>query len=48
MMQSIDPEIPVVPRRPSLAARIAWWAGWVILAIVSMAVTYGALVYGGR
>jgi hypothetical protein len=29
-------------------ARMAWRTGWVLLALISMAVTYGALVYAGR
>jgi hypothetical protein len=36
------------PRRPGRAARIAWRAGWVLLALISMAVSYGVLVYAGR
>jgi len=40
---------PQVRRRPGrAAARLAWWTGWVLLALVSMAVIYGALVYSGR
>jgi hypothetical protein len=30
------------------AARIAWMTGWILLALASMAVAYGALVYSGR
>lgn len=36
------------PRHPSRAARAAWRTGWVLLALVSMAVAYIALVYRGR
>ena len=48
-MQSTDPHRHAVPRRsPGRAARIAWRTGWVLLALISMAVTYGELVYNGR
>ena len=29
------------------AVRLAWWAGWLLLALVSMTVAYGALVFAG-
>ena len=49
MMQSTErPSHSLPPRYPGRAARIAWRAGWVLLALVSVAVTYGALVYSGR
>ena len=43
---------PAAPHRPAphprRAARIAWRTGWVPLALVAMALTYGALVVAGR
>lgn len=33
---------------PRRAVRIAWRIGWVLLALASMALTYGALVVVGR
>jgi hypothetical protein len=33
---------------PGRAARIAWRTGWILLALVGMAVTYVALVVAGR
>jgi hypothetical protein len=33
---------------PRRAARIAWRTGWVLLALASMALTYGVLVVAGR
>jgi hypothetical protein len=42
---------PAAARRPSSGSRfalIAWRAGWVALALVSMAVTYVVLVVAGR
>ena len=33
---------------PGRAARIAWRTGWILLALVSMTVTYVALVVAGR
>jgi hypothetical protein len=48
MLQSTEPQNPSPPRHPGRAARIAWRTGWVLLALVSMAIAYGALVYGGR
>ncbi|MFD8811884.1 hypothetical protein ACFV23_10460 [Streptomyces sp. NPDC059627] len=36
------------PRHSGRAARVAWRAGWGLLALASMAVTYVALVYRGR
>jgi hypothetical protein len=48
MMQSAEPHSHALPRHPSRAARIAWRTGWVLLALISMAITYGALVYVGR
>jgi hypothetical protein len=36
------------PPPPRRAARVAWRAGWVLLALASMAVTYGVLVVAGR
>lgn len=37
-----------LPRRSGRAARIAWRTGWVLLALVSMAIAYGVLIYLGR
>lgn len=48
MMQSTEHHSHALPRRPSLAARIAWRTGWVLLALITMALTYGALVYTGH
>jgi hypothetical protein len=44
------PEPAAARRTPagSRPARIAWRAGWVALALVSMAVTYVVLVVAGR
>jgi hypothetical protein len=48
-MQSTEPHSHLLrPRHPGRAARIAWRTGWVLLALISMAVVYGALVYVGR
>jgi hypothetical protein len=33
---------------PRRAGRIAWRIGWVLLALASMALTYGVLVVAGR
>ena len=33
---------------PRRAARIAWRTGWALLALVGMALTYGALVVAGH
>jgi hypothetical protein len=48
MQQSTEPHHHALPRRPGRAARIAWRAGWILLALVSMAISYIALVYTGR
>jgi hypothetical protein len=49
MMQSTERHShSLPPRHPGRAARIAWRTGWVLLALISMAVTYGELVYAGR
>ena len=48
MMQSAEPHSHVLPRHHGRAARIAWRTGWVLLALISMAIIYGALVYTGR
>jgi len=48
MMQSTGSPTHAVARRPGRAARIAWRAGWVLLALISLAVTYGELVYLGH
>ncbi len=39
---------PAAPRRRGRAGRVAWRTGWVLLALVSMGVTYAALVVIGR
>ena len=39
---------PPAGGRRGRGARIAWWAGWVVLAAVSMTVTYILLVVAGR
>jgi len=42
---------PGQPRRAGWAAwagRLARWTGWLLLALVSMTVAYGALVFAGR
>ena len=39
---------PAAPRGPRQASRVAWWVGWVLLAVVSVSVTYGVLVLAGR
>ena len=39
---------PTVGDRRGRAGRIAWWAGWIVLAAVSMTVTYILLVLAGR
>jgi hypothetical protein len=46
--QYTEPHSHALRRHRGRAARIAWRAGWVLLALVTMAITYGALVYGGR
>ena len=48
MQQSTRPHRHVLPGHRGRAARIAWRAGWVLLALVSMAVAYGTLVYHGQ
>ena len=49
MQQYAEPHSHALPRRhPGRAARIAWRTGWVLLALISFAVTYGELVYSGR
>ncbi len=51
MPESTSPHPAAVPprgRRPGRAARVAWRAGWILLAAVSMAVTYVLLVVAGR
>jgi hypothetical protein len=48
MQQSTEPHTHVLPRQHGRAARLAWRTGWVFLALISMAVTYGVLVYVGR
>jgi len=49
MMQSTEPHMhSLPPRHPGRATRIAWRTGWVLLALISMATTYAALVYVGR
>jgi hypothetical protein len=48
MQQFTEPHHHALRSHPGHAARIAWRAGWVLLALVSMAIAYGALVYGGR
>ena len=48
MMQSTEQRSHALPRRPSLAARVAWRTGWVLLVLVSMAIAHGELVYRGR
>lgn len=48
MMQSTESHRHALPRRPGRTARMAWRTGWVLLALISMAVTYGELVYAGR
>jgi len=46
------PPRPAAPRPaapgPSRASRVAWWIGWLLLAVVSFSVTYGVLVFTGR
>jgi hypothetical protein len=39
---------PPEPRGPGWGSRVAWWIGWVLLAVVSFSVTYGVLVFAGR
>jgi hypothetical protein len=39
---------PTRGSRPGRAARVAWRAGWILLAAVSLAVTYVLLVVAGR
>jgi hypothetical protein len=48
MPPSTDSRTPALPRHPGRAARLAWRTGWVVLALVSMAIAYAALVYAGR
>jgi hypothetical protein len=48
MLESNEQQSPALPRQHGRAARIAWRTGWVLLALVSMAVTYAVLVYIGR
>ena len=44
-----SPALPAPePREPGWASRVAWWTGWVLLAVVSFIVTYGVLVFAGR
>jgi hypothetical protein len=44
-----SPALPAPgPREPGWASRVAWWIGWVLLAVVSFSVTYGVLVFAGR
>jgi hypothetical protein len=44
------PDSAAPPRspRPRRRGRIAWRIGWVLLALVSLCVTYSLLVVGGR
>jgi hypothetical protein len=39
---------PAAPPRKRRWRRIAWQAGWLLLALVSLGVTYSLLVAGGR
>ena len=39
---------PTAGDRRGSAVRIAWWAGWAVLAAVSMTVAYILLVVAGR
>ena len=39
---------PVIPHQRHRGRRIAWRAGWVLLALVSFCVAYVLLVAGGR
>jgi hypothetical protein len=48
MLETTEPHSHAFPRRPGRGARIAWRTGLVLLALISMAITYGALVYAGR
>jgi hypothetical protein len=48
MMQSTESHTHALRHRPGRAARIAWRTGWVLLALIGMAVTYGELVYLGH
>jgi hypothetical protein len=44
-----SPALPALgPREPGWASRVAWWIGWVLLAVVSFSVTYGVLLFAGR
>lgn len=42
-----DPSAPI-PRLRGRGRRIAWRAGWLLLAMVSFCVTYALLVVGGH
>jgi hypothetical protein len=48
MLETTDPHRHALPHRPGRGARIAGWTGLVLLALISMAVTYCLLVYAGR
>ena len=39
---------PAAPPGPGRASRVAWWIGWLLLAVVSVSVTYGVLVFTGQ
>lgn len=39
---------PARSARSARAIRVAGYIGWLLLALISMAVTYGALVFIGR
>lgn len=48
MQQYTEQHSHVLPRHHGRAARIAWRTGWALLALVTMAITYGVLLYLGR
>ena len=53
MPSSTPASQPITPPRGrsaggAWAVRLAWWTGWLLLDLISMIVTYGALVFVGR
>jgi hypothetical protein len=48
MTKSSASTSPAPPHTPGRIGRIAWRAGWVLLAAVSMTLAYAGLVVAGR
>ena len=48
MQQHTKQHSHALPRQRGRAARLRWRTGWVLLALVTMAIAYSGLVYLGR